>query len=103
MYLQTTGECDVYSTLEGVEVNEEFFSDQLKDKTFDSQDDLDKFIEKIEAEYDVVFDTLCYQEVTTEEEDEEEWNNTISAAMAESEATGQPFDHIMGEILGGVR
>ena len=32
-----------------------------------------------------------------------QWQEQLQSAMRDSEATGQPFDHIMGEILGGVR
>ena len=69
---------------------------------FDSLEDMDSFQDNLEKIYgdNVVF---TYIEHLTEEEEEEEWDNTIASALAESEATGQSFDHIMGEVLGGVR
>ena len=42
-------------------------------------------------------------ELTVDDEDEDdEWDNTLAAAMAQSEETGESFDHIMGKILGGI-
>ena len=70
--------------------------------TFDSYDDMEEFETNFEKIYgDTVLFT--FSEDLTQEEEDEEWDNTIASALAESEATGQPFDHIMGEVLGGVR
>ncbi len=64
------------------------------------------FITELDGE-DYVFyfddDGNPTHELYVEPDSEEEWNETILAAMDESDSTGQPFDHIMGEILGGIR
>ncbi len=103
MYFELTGECDVYSNDVDVDVNVDQFVKLLKGKTFETEEDKDAFIEKLEAEHNVVIDSFTFREVTTEEEDDEAWDDMLLSALAESEETGQPFDHIMGEILGGVR
>ena len=36
-----------------------------------------------------------------EDEGDEEWNQMIELAMARAEASGVPFDHIMGAMIGG--
>ena len=74
---------------------------KYKGKTFDSHDEMDSFIEKLEKSFNVDL-TPTYCEHFTEEEEEEEWSNLISAKMIESEKTGIPFDHLMGAYLGGI-
>ena len=70
--------------------------------TFDSYEEMDEFQDNFEKIYgDSV--AFTYTEHLTDEEEDEEWDRTLISAFEESEETGQPFDHIMGEILGGVR
>ena len=40
--------------------------------------------------------------VEEDEEEEDEWDITLSAAMKQSEETGESFHHIMGRLLGGI-
>lgn len=46
--------------------------------------------------FDDVDELLC------EGLDEEEWDEMLTLALAQSEETGESFDHIMGRILGGM-
>lgn len=71
-------------------------------KTFDSYEEMEQFGEDYKVSHSINL-LFSFIEHLTEEEEEEEWNDTLNAAYDESERTGQPFDHIMGEILGGVR
>lgn len=103
MYFEMTGECRVLNLEETEELNATKYEEILKGKTFDDTDSMDAFINDLEEKNNILFDSFSFTEVTTDEEDDEAWDNTIRAALAESEETGQPFDHIMGEILGGVR
>ena len=35
------------------------------------------------------------------DEEDQEWNDMLSLALARAEASGVPFDHIMGAMIGG--
>ena len=48
-------------------------------------------------------ESIEFNHEQSEEEAEEEHEAMLEAAMRESEESGIPFDHIMGEILGGMR
>ena len=37
-----------------------------------------------------------------EDYDDDAWDALIDAAFEQAEETGQSFDHVMGEILGGM-
>ena len=85
-------------------VYEEFFKDKdIIGKAFDTDDEMQEAIFKFEQDYSIDIESFSFVEETTEEEDEEEWNDTLSSALDEARETGRPFDHIMGEILGGAR
>ena len=103
MYYELTGECCVLTTKWDLLDDTTKYEEILKGKTFDDTDSMDQFINDLEAKNNILFDSFEFTEMTSDEEDEEDWDNTIASALAESEATGQPFDHIMGEVLGGVR
>ena len=105
MQLELTGECSVFS-MKDMHDEKDYGADYesiLKGKTFDDIEEMDQWIDLIAEKHGICFDSFSFRENKTEEEEEEEWSDTLLAAMEESEATGQPFDHIMGEILGGVR
>ena len=72
-------------------------------KTFDSEDELQMFVTSFENKHNCEIESLTFTEHHTDEEEEEEWSDTLTSAMRESEETGVPLDHIMGEILGGIR
>lgn len=82
----------------------EFFKDKnIIGRMFDTEDEMHTAITKLEQEYALDIESFSFMEHTTEEEDQAEWDATVSAAYDEAESTGQSVDHIMGEILGGVR
>ena len=103
MYYELTGDCVALNLEETEAIDATAYEQMIKGKTFEDTDAMDKFMDDFASTNNILWDSYSFREVTTDEEDEEEWNETISAAMAESERTGQPFDHIMGEVLGGVR
>ena len=105
MQLELTGDCYVLSATDESDEKDygAEYESMLKGKTFDDYEEMEQWIDLIAEKYGICFESFSFRENKTEEEEQEEWDNTLLAAMEESEATGQPFDHIMGEILGGVR
>ena len=91
------------SATESVDVTE-FFSDKdIIGKVFDTEDQMQEAVFKLEQDYQIDIESFSYLEHTSEEEDEAAWNETLTSAMEEAEESGRPFDHIMSEILGGAR
>ena len=80
----------------GTVINSEI-TNQLVGKVFDSYDTFESTIDELEASTGLCIEPTYCEELSDEEE-EEEWNAQIAYAMN----SDRPFDHVMGEILGGV-
>lgn len=102
-YVLSSDYLEVISPNDDQEIDQKFFSDLIQGEAFDTEDELEEYITSVQNKYNVVFDSYCFTEAEDEVDVDAEWDDTIRSALAESEETGQPFDHIMGEILGGVR
>ena len=103
MHYEITSIDSAYRSYDDVVDVKEFFKDKdCIGKTFDTDDAMQEFILALEQEYAIDIESFSYMEHKTEEEEEEEWNYMLSSAMDEAEASGRPFDHIMGERLAGI-
>ena len=69
----------------------------------ESDEDIHKLVLSTESKSGIEIESIEFNHEQSEEEAEEEHEAMIDAAMRESEESGIPFDHIMGEILGGMR
>ena len=92
----------IYSQYEEPIHTMQSFIDSVEGKVFHSYDEMEEWDRQFSKENDNSYMEFNFFERLTEEEEEEEWNDTIRSAMSKSEATGIPFDHLMGMELAGI-
>ena len=76
-------------------------SKEFVGKIFDSEDEMDEYVFQFEKENNCVMDSFSYHEIG-EEDSEEEMDTLINRGLFIAEEEGREFDHVMGELLGGV-
>ena len=76
-------------------------TDKYAGRTFDSHDELDKFVDKLERAFNVEL-SVTYCEHLTEEEEQEEWDSMISSCISYAETHGLKADHVIGMELAGI-
>ena len=81
---------------EGTVINAEI-TNQLVGKVFDSYDVFESTIDGL-SEATGLYIEPTFSEELSEEEEQEEWDSMIRTAMN----SDRPFDHVMGEFLGGI-
>jgi len=103
MQIEVTAINSVYSA-DNADIDiQQFFKDkQIIGRFFESDDELDEAIDKLERDHNITIESFSMVEHKTEEEHQEEWDDMLSSAMDESEDSGRSFDHIMGERLAGM-
>ena len=69
----------------------------------ETDDDIHKLVLSTESKSGIEIESIEFSHEQSEEEAEEEHEEMLVAAMRESDVTGIPLDHIMGEYLGGMR